>query len=337
MGLRGRFVFRDAARARKLCAGTTPLHRLYNNGQGGAPNHRYTTCTNLRDRMVANEGWVSEGVAMCVAGDSFDCKADTSIGLPPGPPIGLTVTPGNANVTLTFKPPTTDGGLPITSYTASCSSPGSVKTATNPASPITVRGLVNGVSNVCSVVATNEAGNGPAAPIFATPGAFNNGPYNNLAIPPLLMPTMVDGTLTYDLTLAPSSRQYVATGPATVTFSYNNAGFWGPTLVMNKGDTVRNAGAQCLAGRHHHPLARSAAAGCRRRRTHAVIAAGSTWTTQPFVVRNNASTYWYHPHRHATTQKQLTLGAGGFIIVRDAEERRFHCRERTGSTTFRSR
>jgi hypothetical protein len=161
MGLRGRFVFRDAARARKLCAGTTPLHRLYNNGQGGAPNHRYTTCTNLRDRMVANEGWVSEGVAMCVAGDSFDCKADTSIGLPPGPPIGLTVTPGNANVTLTFKPPRTDGGLPITSYTASCSSPGSVKTATNPASPITVRGLVNGVSNVCSVVATNEAGNGP--------------------------------------------------------------------------------------------------------------------------------------------------------------------------------
>src|SRR4029079_17963716 len=39
-----------------------------------------------------------------------------------------------------------------------------------------------------------------------------------------------------------------------------------------------------------------------------------------FAVKNNAATYWYHPHRHATTQKQLTLGAGGFIIVRDDEE-----------------
>src|SRR4029079_18892256 len=56
-------------------AGTTPLHRLYNNGQGGAPNHRFTTCTNVRDRMI-DGGWISEGVAMCVAGDTVNCKVD---------------------------------------------------------------------------------------------------------------------------------------------------------------------------------------------------------------------------------------------------------------------
>jgi len=42
---------------------------LYNNGQGGAPNHRYTTSLAVRSQMLA-KGWVSEGlgdngVTMC--------------------------------------------------------------------------------------------------------------------------------------------------------------------------------------------------------------------------------------------------------------------------------
>jgi len=41
-------------------AGTTPLFRLYNNGLGGAPNHRYTTSRAIFDQMVAL-GWVAEG------------------------------------------------------------------------------------------------------------------------------------------------------------------------------------------------------------------------------------------------------------------------------------
>ena len=39
---------------------TSPVHRLYNNGQGGAPNHRYTTSLSTRAAMVAS-GWTSEG------------------------------------------------------------------------------------------------------------------------------------------------------------------------------------------------------------------------------------------------------------------------------------
>lgn len=46
-------------------AGTMALQRLYNNGRGGAPNHRYTVDPAVRDAMVA-EGFVLEGVAMCV-------------------------------------------------------------------------------------------------------------------------------------------------------------------------------------------------------------------------------------------------------------------------------
>jgi hypothetical protein len=41
-------------------AGTTPLYRLYNNGQGGAPNHRYTTSLAARQAMV-DAGWIPEG------------------------------------------------------------------------------------------------------------------------------------------------------------------------------------------------------------------------------------------------------------------------------------
>jgi hypothetical protein len=41
-------------------AGTLAVYRLYNNGQGGAPNHRYTTDPAVRDQMVAR-GWVIEG------------------------------------------------------------------------------------------------------------------------------------------------------------------------------------------------------------------------------------------------------------------------------------
>lgn len=50
-------------------AGTTPVYRMYNNGQGGAPNHRYTTDLAVRTQMLA-QGWIPEGfgplgVIMC--------------------------------------------------------------------------------------------------------------------------------------------------------------------------------------------------------------------------------------------------------------------------------
>ena len=41
--------------------GLVPVYRLYNDGRGGAPNHRYTTDPAVRARMIA-EGWVPEGI-----------------------------------------------------------------------------------------------------------------------------------------------------------------------------------------------------------------------------------------------------------------------------------
>jgi hypothetical protein len=44
------------------CApGSLALYRLYNNGQGGVPNHRYTISLSARAQTIA-AGWVAEGV-----------------------------------------------------------------------------------------------------------------------------------------------------------------------------------------------------------------------------------------------------------------------------------
>ena len=42
-----------------------PLYRLYNDGKGGAPNHRYTTSRAIREQMLAL-GWRPEGVGIGV-------------------------------------------------------------------------------------------------------------------------------------------------------------------------------------------------------------------------------------------------------------------------------
>ena len=48
------------------CAtGTVPVYRLYNNGIGGAPNHRFTTDLDVRDQMIAG-GWTPEGYGVGV-------------------------------------------------------------------------------------------------------------------------------------------------------------------------------------------------------------------------------------------------------------------------------
>ena len=41
---------------------------------------------------------------------------------------------------------------------------------------------------------------------------------------------------------------------------------------------------------------------------HQLVAASTTWSPS-FVIKNNAGTYWYHPHLHTTTVAQLTAGS----------------------------
>jgi hypothetical protein len=84
------------------------------------------------------------------------CKKDKPISVP-GTPTISTVTAGNAQATITFTPPSENGGSAITGYTVT-SSPDSI-TGTGLASPITLVGLTNGTSYIFTIIATNSIGN----------------------------------------------------------------------------------------------------------------------------------------------------------------------------------
>ena len=86
----------------------------------------------------------------------------TTLVTAPIPPTGVTATAGNARATVSWTAPAIDGGLPITSYTATAYPGGASCTATPPATSCTVTGLTNGTSYVFYVTATTA---------FATSGA----------------------------------------------------------------------------------------------------------------------------------------------------------------------
>jgi C1A family cysteine protease len=79
----------------------------------------------------------------------------------PSAPTGVSATAGDAQATVSFSPPASDGGSPITSYTVTSNPDG--RTAIGSSSPLTVTGLTNGTSYTFTVTATNAAGTGPAS------------------------------------------------------------------------------------------------------------------------------------------------------------------------------
>ncbi len=136
--------------------------------------------------------------------------------------------------------------------------------------------------------------------------------YNTMPMPEALFGT------TFNLNIHESTKQLVA-GNQTITGAINNETIWGPTLFINKGDLVHmnvtnNLNESTTLHWHGMHLPAVMDGG-----PHQVIPAGTLW--QPYwTVMNQATTLWYHPHLHETTQAQMTKGIGGFIIVRDAQE-----------------
>jgi hypothetical protein len=77
----------------------------------------------------------------------------------PGKPVNVSATAGNAQATVRFAKPASNGGSGILDYTATCGS----KTKTGVGSPLVVTGLANGVTVNCTVTARNAIGTGPAS------------------------------------------------------------------------------------------------------------------------------------------------------------------------------
>jgi hypothetical protein len=93
----------------------------------------------------------------------------------PGAPLNVVASPGVRNVAVTFAAPSTDGGSPILSYTATCAPVGSgaTRSSSGPASPLVVGSLSAGIRYRCRVRATNAVGNGPFSANSAAVKPFN--------------------------------------------------------------------------------------------------------------------------------------------------------------------
>lgn len=136
--------------------------------------------------------------------------------------------------------------------------------------------------------------------------------YNQLWIPDTLSGTV------FNLSLGESTRQFRA-GAVTQTYGINGNSYLGPTLIMRRGDSVminvtNNLMDTTTVHWHgfHIPPAMDGG-------PHQPIAPGETWRPT-FRIRNNAATFWYHPHLHMMTEQQMMMGLGGMIIVRDDDE-----------------
>lgn len=154
---------------------------------------------------------------------------------------------------------------------------------------------------------------------------FSNGvsaQYNNMTMPEAYYGISGTDGVTFNLTIKDTVKQ-LKTGNQTVTGAISSPNvknnFWGPTLIVNKGDVVHmnvtNSLNESTTVHWHGMHLPSVMDGG----PHQIIPAGTLW--QPYWnIKNQASTLWYHPHLHETTQSQITKGIGGFIIVKDPQE-----------------
>lgn len=132
----------------------------------------------------------------------------------------------------------------------------------------------------------------------------------------LAIPDTISGT-EFNLNIYDTSKVFY-NGYTTNTFGIN-AAYLGPTLFLNKGDSVNIHVANELMDTttiHWHGLHVSA---MNDGGPHIVIPPGTIWNPG-FKVRDHAAMYWYHPHLHMMTNMHATMGAAGLIIVRDSTE-----------------
>jgi uncharacterized protein (TIGR02145 family) len=132
----------------------------------------------------------------------------------PGPCSSIVAIPtGPTSVSVSFVPPTSDGGSPITGYVVSAistpSAPAKRKTTaaiitvSGTSSPIVVTGLVFGVNYIFSVVATNAVGSSPTTTTTTTvtPCVLNTASAASSS-PTLAVNTVLTPNITHSTTLA---------------------------------------------------------------------------------------------------------------------------------------
>ena len=146
----------------------------------------------------------------------------------------------------------------------------------------------------------------------------------------LWIPDTISGTI-FNLTAQPATKTFFQ-GYNTPTFSYNG-NFLGPTLLINKGDSItlnvtNNLSSNTTVHWHGFHVAPENDGG-----PHQIISPNTTWSPR-IKMLNNASTFWYHPHGESKTEMQISKGLAGVIIVRDSIERTYTLPRKYGKDDF---
>ena len=156
------------------------------------------------------------------------------------------------------------------------------------------------------------------------PGNPNPAP-GELAIPPLLDPSPVNGVKYFSLNIQKSTKIFFD-GINTLTYGIN-ADYLGPTLLLRRGEEVsldytnHLSEATTMHGHGMH-LPASMDGG-----PHQVIQPGNKWSAR-FRVNQHACTNWYHPHLMGKTAEQVYKGLAGMIYIEDDDTQKLNLPKR---------
>lgn len=132
---------------------------------------------------------------------------------------------------------------------------------------------------------------------------------------PLTIPSVNNGSVSLN---AQSGVSELLKDRSSTTLSYAN-GLLGPTIKANTGETVKVSLQNNLSEKtniHWHGLILPENMDGHPKD---VASPGSSFNySLPIIQR--AGTYWYHPHPHGLTAKQVFMGLAGLFIINDPEE-----------------
>ncbi|HTX30441.1 MAG TPA: choice-of-anchor D domain-containing protein [Solirubrobacteraceae bacterium] len=168
---------------------------------------------------------------------------------PPSAPTGVSGTPAPGGATVTWQPPSDDGGTAISSYTVTASPGGAqMQVPGNVPRQVTFTGLTAKKSYTFTVTATNPAGSGPASAPSA-PVQAGNGAYAAVEPDALQFPNTKTGSTSppQTVTLLAAASQSLTVDSITFTgtppnqFTIENDNCSGQTIPANGSCTFQVA------------------------------------------------------------------------------------------------